>query len=235
MANWFGSVRPATPFPPPPPPKKKFFFLSFEFFVNKITHSIPPPRKKNHLLYHPPPPPPPKKKKKKIIKILCKKKFTYSSQSSFTFTPSKRKHFFFQTWILLKKKSLTLATPHPLPSHPSEFFFVRFGFFIKKSLSRFFVEENFTYPSRHPPPPPHTHTHTRTEKRIHLCIILWILVQSDTINGLILSGGHCDLYIMVQRFCLVSLTISNRKTSYRSLTQTAGSTSNHSEEKKNSL
>ena len=30
---------------------------------------------------------------------------------------------------------------------------------------------------------------------------------------------------MVQRFCLVSLTISNRKTSYRSLKQTAGSTS----------
>ena len=40
-----------------------------------------------------------------------------------------------------------------------------------------------------------------------------------------LFGGHCDLYIMVQRFCLVSLTISNRKTSYRSLKQTAGSTS----------
>ena len=30
---------------------------------------------------------------------------------------------------------------------------------------------------------------------------------------------------MVQRFCLVPLTISNRKTSYRSLKQTAGSTS----------
>ena len=30
---------------------------------------------------------------------------------------------------------------------------------------------------------------------------------------------------MVQRFCLVSLTISNRKTSYRSPKQTAGSTS----------
>ena len=30
---------------------------------------------------------------------------------------------------------------------------------------------------------------------------------------------------MVQEFCLVSLTISNRKTSYRSLKQTAGSTS----------
>ena len=36
--------------------------------------------------------------------------------------------------------------------------------------------------------------------------------------------GHCDLHIMVQRFCLVSLTISNRKTSYRSLKQTGGST-----------
>ena len=31
--------------------------------------------------------------------------------------------------------------------------------------------------------------------------------------------------MMVQRLCLVSLTISNRKTSYRSLKQTAGSTS----------
>ena len=54
--------------------------------------------------------------------------------------------------------------------------------------------------------------------------LIWILVQSDTVNDLILFGGHCDLYIMVQRFCLVSLTIANRKTSYRSLKQTAGST-----------
>ena len=63
------------------------------------------------------------------------------------------------------------------------------------------------------------------KKIIHLCIILWILVQSYTVSVLILFGGHCDLYIMVQRFCLVSLTISNIKTSYRSLKQTAGSTS----------
>ena len=62
------------------------------------------------------------------------------------------------------------------------------------------------------------------KKIIHLCIILQILVQSNTVNDLILFGGHCDLYIMVQRFCLVSVTISNRKTSYRSLKQTAGST-----------
>ena len=103
--------------------------------------------------------------------------------------------------------------------------FVRFGFFIKKkSLSRFFVKGNFTYPSHHPPPPPPP-PHPATEKIIHLCIILWILIQSDTVNDLILFGGHCDIYIMVQRFCLVSLTISNRKTSYRSLKQTAGSTS----------
>ena len=69
------------------------------------------------------------------------------------------------------------------------------------------------------PPPP-------TENIIHFCIILWILVQSDNVNDLILFGGHCDLYIVVQRFCLVSLTISNnRKTSYGSLKQTAGSTS----------
>ena len=31
--------------------------------------------------------------------------------------------------------------------------FARFGF-CKKSLSGFFVKENFTYPSRQPPPPP---------------------------------------------------------------------------------
>ena len=37
-------------------------------------------------------------------------------------------------------------------------------------------------------------------------------------------GGHCDLYIMVQRFCLVFLTIFNTKT-YKSLKQTAGLTS----------
>ena len=29
-------------------------------------------------------------------------------------------------------------------------------------------------------------------------IILWILVQSDTVNDLILFGGHYDLYFMVQ-------------------------------------
>ena len=38
----------------------------------------------------------------------------------------------------------------------------------------------------------------------HVCIILWILVQSDTVNDLILFGGHYDLYTMVQRLCLVS-------------------------------
>ena len=48
---------------------------------------------------------------------------------------------------------------------------------------------------------------------------------SDTVNDLILFGGHCDLYFMVQWFCLVSLTLSYRKTSYRSLKQTAGLTS----------
>ena len=52
-----------------------------------------------------------------------------------------------------------------------------------------------------------------------------VLVQSDTVTDLILFGGHSDLYIMVQRFCLVSLAICNRKISNRSLKQTAGSTS----------
>ena len=73
-----------------------------------------------------------------------------------------------------------------------------------------------------PTNPPPLSPYPPTEKIIHLCIILWILVQSNTVNDLILFGGQCDLYIMVQRFCLVSLTIHNRKTSYRSLKQTAG-------------
>ena len=71
--------------------------------------------------------------------------------------------------------------------------------------------------------PPHS-PNPSTEKIIHLRIILWILVQSYTVNDLILFRVHCDLHIIVQRFCLVSLTISNRKASYRSLKQTAGST-----------
>ena len=29
-------------------------------------------------------------------------------------------------------------------------------------------------------------------------IILWILVQSDTVTDLILFAGHCDLYFMGQ-------------------------------------
>ena len=29
-------------------------------------------------------------------------------------------------------------------------------------------------------------------------IILWIVVQSDTVNDFILYVGHCDLYFMVQ-------------------------------------
>ena len=31
----------------------------------------------------------------------------------------------------------------------------------------------------------------------HEGTIFWILVQSDTVNDLILFGGHCDLYFMV--------------------------------------
>ena len=123
-------------------------------------------------------------------------------------------YIFFQTWILVKKKNHTSHTPNPTPPLPPTriFFLVRFGYFIKNPLSGFIVKENFTYPSPPPPPP-----RSPTEKIIHLCNVLWILVQSDTVNGLILFGGRCDLYIMVQRLCLVSLTISNRKTSYRSL------------------
>ena len=44
-------------------------------------------------------------------------------------------------------------------------------------------------------------------------IILWILVQCGTVNDIILYIDHCDLYFMVQWFCLVSLTLSYRKTS----------------------
>ena len=41
-------------------------------------------------------------------------------------------------------------------------------------------------------------------------IILWILVQSDTVNDLIPFVGHCDLYFMVPWFCLISLALSDR-------------------------
>ena len=47
-------------------------------------------------------------------------------------------------------------------------------------------------------------------------IILWILVQSDIVSDLIFFAGHCDIYFM---------TLSYRKTSYKSLKQMAGSTS----------
>ena len=45
-----------------------------------------------------------------------------------------------------KAVALTGGIREPLLTCSS---FVRFGFFIKKSLSRFFVKENFTYPSHH--------------------------------------------------------------------------------------
>ena len=99
-----------------------------------------------------------------------------------------------------------VAGHHAMPAALLLFFFVRFGFFIKKFTFRILCIRKFHLSQ---PPTP--------EKIIHLCIILWILVQSDIVSDLILLGGHCDLYIMVQRFCLVSLTISDRKTSYRSL------------------
>ena len=89
----------------------------------------------------------------------------------------------------------------------------------KKSLSGFFV----SYPSR--PHPPTEKNYSLAENNDSLMPHTLELVQSYTVNDLILFGGHCDLYIMVQRFCLVSLTISKRKTSYRSLKQTASSTS----------
>ena len=93
----------------------------------------------------------------------------------------------------------------------------------KKFTFRILCKRKFhlSYPLSPPPPPPPppqpTHTYAPTKKIIHLCIMF--------VNDLIRFGGHCDLYIMVQRFCCVSLTISNRKTAYRSLKQTVGSTS----------
>ena len=66
----------------------------------------------------------------------------------------KKKKKKIQTWILLGKKTLTLAIPPLPPLPPARFFFVRFGFLIKNSLSGLFVKENFTYPSRHPTPHP---------------------------------------------------------------------------------
>ena len=182
--------------------------------------------KKNHLLspLSAPPPPPllqrQKKRKEKTFFLdldYLLNKFTCTSQSFLTLTLSKK-----NSDLESFEKNITDPSHIPtLPLPPTRIylfiFFVRFGFFYKKnSLSRFFVKENFTYPSRHHPP---------TENIIHLRIIFWILVQSDTVDDHILFGGHCDLYIMVQRFCLISLTISDRKISYRSLKQTAGSTS----------
>ena len=52
-----------------------------------------------------------------------------------------------------------------------------------------------------------------------------ILVQSETVNDLIQFGVHYNEYFMVHFFGLVSLTLSYRNTSYRSLKRTAGSTS----------
>ena len=112
-----------------------------------------------------------------------------------------------------KKKSLTLATPQSPPLPPVRFFLLlELDSLSENSLSRFFVKENFTYPSPYPLPP----THQNNNSLMHHA---WILVQSDTVNDLILNGGYCDLYIMVQRFCLVSLTISIRKTSYGHLSK----------------
>ena len=93
---------------------------------------------------------------------------------------------------------------------------MRFGFFIKNYFSDSLCKKISLIIAATPTHP--------SKNIIDLCIILWIFVQSDTVNDLIQFGGHCYLYILVQRFCLVSLTISNRQTSYRSLKQTAGST-----------
>ena len=41
-------------------------------------------------------------------------------------------------------------------------------------------------------------------------IIIWILVQSDTVMELILPVGPCDLYFIVQCFCLICLALSNK-------------------------
>ena len=35
--------------------------------------------------------------------------------------------------------------------------------------------------------------------------MLWILVQSDIVNDLILFVGHCDLYFMVPLVCQFTL------------------------------
>ena len=183
--------------PPHPHPQKRYF--RFGFLVKKSL-TLAPSSHPHHFFFN-------------LDLDSLWKKLTYSAPFLSNPPPPRKKKSDLDSF---EKKNYPSHTP--TPSHPPDFFFFGYIWILyKKSLSGFFVKESFTYHNRHLSHPP-------TEKIIHLYIILWILVRSDTVNVLILFGGHCDLYIMIQRFCLVSLTISNRKTSYRSLKQTAGST-----------
>ena len=65
-----------------------------------------------------------------------------------------------------------------------------------------------------PPPPPNNewsipYISSTIQKT---SIIPWIMVQSYTVNDLILLIGHCDLYFMVHWFCLISPTLFSHHT-----------------------
>ena len=114
---------PLTPAPrlptPPPPPKKKIIIIIQIWLLCKTIYLLSHP-------YLPSPHPPKLKKEKKYFSFFFnlkffENKFTYTSQSSLTFTPSK--NYFFSDLDSLKRKiSLhTLATPYPFPPLPPEF------------------------------------------------------------------------------------------------------------------
>ena len=150
-------------FPSPHPPK--IFFSRFGFFVKKITYSDTPL----------PPPSPPSthtraKKSVFFIWILCKTNSLTLANPPLPSPPQIENKFCFQTWILLKNITYSSNIPPP-PTRQN--FFGRFGFFIKKSLSGFFVKENFTYPSRHPPspPPPHRKNNSFMHQTLDTCSV----------------------------------------------------------------
>ena len=176
-----------------------------------------------------PPPPHPPKKKENIFFFkfgFFEQQITLANPPLPSNHPLKKNFFLFQTWIHLeKKKKKTLSTPPPLPLPPTRIFFVRFGFFIKKiHFSGFFVKENFSYPSHQPspPPPPKKYLFSLTPPPPPPKKYLFSLTLSMTSYYLEVTMTYIS-WSLVQRFR--DFALSNRKTSYRSLKQTTGSTS----------